>query len=117
VLNVSDILRGFTDTIILGQLLHEDGYGYKINKTLRDKTDGFFELKEATLYTCFRRLENANFISSYWGGENSGARRRYYSITDEGRKLYKENVADQKKINILLTSLLKEEGEKNEYKN
>lgn len=114
-LNVSDILRGFTDTIVLGQLLHEDSYGYKINKNLRDKTDGVFELKEATLYTCFRRLEKAGSIVSYWGEENSGARRRYYTLTDEGRKLYKENVVDRKKIEMMLSVLLEEDGEKNEY--
>ena len=42
---------------------------------------GEVELKEATLYTAFRRLEAAGLIQSYWGSETSGARRRYYAIT------------------------------------
>ena len=84
----SDLIRGNTDTIILAQLLDSDSYGYKINRAIQKKTDGQFELKEATLYTAFRRLEESGFIYSYWGDENTGARRRYYSITDIGRDNY-----------------------------
>lgn len=80
----ADILRGYTDTIILQQLSKADSYGYQINKSVSALSDGAFELKEATLYTAFRRLEAAGCIRSYWGDEMSGARRRYYSITPIG---------------------------------
>ena len=73
----SDLIRGHTDTIILAQLLQEDSYGYKINKRIQELTQNEYELKEATLYTAFRRLEEACYICSYWGNENTGARRRY----------------------------------------
>lgn len=82
----ADILRGYTDTIILHQLSHGDSYGYQINKNLSALSDGEVELKEATLYTAFRRLETAGLIQSYWGNETSGARRRYYAITEQGRQ-------------------------------
>ncbi|MCL2365448.1 MAG: PadR family transcriptional regulator [Oscillospiraceae bacterium] len=84
----SDLIRGHTDTIILARLMGEDNYGYEINKSIQQKTDGKYELKEATLYTAFRRLEGAGCISSYWGDEQTGARRRYYKITDKGRDTY-----------------------------
>ncbi|MBQ9539339.1 MAG: helix-turn-helix transcriptional regulator, partial [Treponema sp.] len=69
--------------------------------------DGEFELKEATLYTSFRRLEEKQLISSYWGDEDSGARRRYYAITDDGRKLLAENRQDWARIQILVEKLMK----------
>ena len=84
----SDLIRGHTDTIILAHLLQGDSYGYQINKAIRKKTANQYELKEATLYTAFRRLEELGCISSYWGDENTGARRRYYSITGYGRECY-----------------------------
>ena len=84
----SDLIRGHTDTIILAHLTREDSYGYKINKDIQIKTDSKYELKEATLYTAFRRLEENGYISSYWGNETTGARRRYYTITAEGRDAY-----------------------------
>lgn len=84
----SDILRGHTETIILASLLERDSYGYQINKEIMKKTGDSYELKEATLYTAFRRLEQAGYIRTYWGDESVGARRRYYSITDSGREAY-----------------------------
>lgn len=69
----ADILRGYTDTIILRQLAAGDSYGYQINKQVAQITDGIFEMKEATLYTAFRRLEGAGLIRAYWGDEQSGA--------------------------------------------
>lgn len=81
-----DLIRGHTDAIILARLLRSDSYGYEINKTISTLSSGRFELKEATLYTAFKRLEDAGFITSYWGGSGAGARRRYYTITPSGRE-------------------------------
>lgn len=83
----SDLIRGNTDTIILSCLENGDSYGYRINKTVSEITEGGYELKEATLYTAFKRLEESGCIKSYWGEENSGARRRYYSITEQGKRV------------------------------
>jgi len=84
----ADIIRGHTDAVILAQLLEKDSYGYEINKAIQLLTDGEYELKEATLYTAFRRLEEAGHVNSYWGNEQSGARRRYYKLTPGGRAYY-----------------------------
>ncbi|MGL4798647.1 MAG: PadR family transcriptional regulator [Cellulosilyticaceae bacterium] len=90
----SDLIRGHTETIILAHLMIKDSYGYEINKSIQEKTENAYELKEATLYSAFRRLEAGGFITSYWGDENTGARRRYYQITKIGRALYEQNVED-----------------------
>lgn len=81
-----DLIRGHTDAIILAQLLQSDSYGYEINKIISTLSSGRFELKEATLYTAFRRLEDAGHITSYWGDSGAGARRRYYTITPSGKE-------------------------------
>jgi PadR family transcriptional regulator PadR len=110
VLNMSEMLRGYTDTIILAQLAIRDSYGYEINKKVVEATNGALELKEATLYTTFRRLESGGYIVSYWGDENTGARRRYYSITESGRELLKENIEDFYKVNQIINKLIIKEG-------
>lgn len=104
----SDIIRGHTETIILAQLLHGDSYGYEINKSIKEKTGGQYEAKEATLYTAFRRLEQNGFICSYWGDEASGARRRYYTITPQGREAYAQHKAEWQKIKTFIDRLLAE---------
>ena len=105
-LNSSDILRGYTDTIILAQLAGGDSYGYVISKNVQEITRGELSLKEATLYTTFRRLESAGVIESYWGNENAGARRRYYHLTDAGRKLYEENLEDWRRYRAVISKLV-----------
>ncbi len=104
----ADILRGYTDTIILRQLSEGDSYGYQINKKVSDVSGGSFEMKEATLYTAFRRLESAGLIRSYWGDENTGARRRYYAITEEGRQRLTQDRETWQKTRKLIDTLLME---------
>ena len=107
----SDLLRGHTDTIILTLLLNKDSYGYEINKSIQEKTANRYELKEATLYSAFRRLEEAGMIASYWGDETTGARRRYYSITALGRQVYLKNKVDWEETKEIIDQLLKEEAQ------
>ena len=104
----ADLLRGYTDTIIMRQLADTDGYGYGISRAVAEKSDGMVQLKEATLYTAFRRLEEAGLIRSRWGDEDSGARRRYYRMTEEGEKRLAADIAGWKETRALLDLLLKE---------
>lgn len=105
----SDVIRGHTDTIILAQLMQGDSYGYKINRAIELKTDGQYELKEATLYTAFRRLEQMGCITSYWGDESTGARRRYYSITQTGVQSYYNMLAEWDRSKSLIETLIRPE--------
>jgi DNA-binding PadR family transcriptional regulator len=105
----ADLLRGYTDAVILRQLAEEDGYGYQISKEVANISGGRLELKEATLYTAFRRLEGAGYIRSYWGNEMVGARRRYYSLTEDGRKKLEEEVQAWYETREVLNRLLEEE--------
>ena len=106
----ADILRGYTDTIILRQLAQGDSYGYQINRRVAEISSGALEMKEATLYTAFRRLEGAGYIRSYWGDETTGARRRYYALTDSGREKLLADCAAWQETKIIMDQLL--EGER-----
>ena len=105
----SDLLRGHTDTIIISQLIKGDTYGYAINKVIKENTKNMYELKEATLYSAFRRLEQSGYISSYWGNEDKGARRRYYTITEQGKNVYEQNKKDWEEAKNLIDTLIGEE--------
>ena len=107
----SDLIRGHTETIILALLQQEDSYGYRINKAIRSATDGEYELKEATLYTAFRRLEEAGYIRSYWGDESTGARRRYYAITSGGRSAYERMMGEWQEASAMIEKLIRFGGD------
>ena len=87
----SDLLRGHTDTIILKLLTGGDKYGYEITKLVYELSGQQYELKEATMYSSLKRLEHDGHITSYWGDETQGGRRKYYRITASGREQYESN--------------------------
>ncbi|SHF30537.1 DNA-binding transcriptional regulator, PadR family [Seinonella peptonophila] len=90
----TDLIRGHTSTIILNVLRQGDSYGYAIYKQIIALSDNQYELKEATLYTAFRRLEKEGYILSYWGDETTGSRRKYYRITEAGSQFYEQSQKD-----------------------
>lgn len=90
----SDIIRGFSDTIILYLLLSGPSYGYEISKRIREISREKYVMKETTLYSAFTRLENNGYIASFPGEETQGKRRTYYRITQAGQKYYSEKCAE-----------------------
>lgn len=106
-----DLIRGHTDAIILARLLRGDSYGYEINKVISTLSSGRFELKEATLYTAFKGLEEQGYIASYWGNSGAGARRRYYTITPSGRLASKRLAEEWRETKEIMDKLLELEEE------
>lgn len=104
--NTSELLRGHTDTILLSRLMEGDSYGYELGRDIAQRTNGALEFKEATLYTAFRRLEEAGYITSYWGEGSQGARRRYYAITEAGRGAYAEGRAQWLALRDMMDALI-----------
>ena len=102
----ADLIRGHTDTIILAKLIEKDSYGYEINQAVHKASNQKYELKEATLYTAFKRLEDSGCISSYWGDQSTGARRKYYTITNYGRQIYQQKISEWLEAKMLIDTLL-----------
>ena len=105
----SDLIRGYIEMIIMARLMKGDTYGYEINKELRIRTNGTFEIKEATLYSAFRRLETEGLIRSYWGPNETGARRRFCSLSEDGRKAFRAQLEEWRETRALLDLLLEQE--------
>ncbi len=101
-----DILRGHTETIILRILGEGDSYGYEIAKDIIDGGEGVIDVKDATIYTAFRRMEEEGLLTTYWGDGVGGARRRYYKITEKGKKVYAAKLEEWKLVSRILTKLI-----------
>lgn len=102
----SEILRGNTETIILAILKNNDSYGYEIMKTIIERGKGLINIKDATIYTAFKRMEKEELISTYWGDEDGGPRRKYYAITQKGKDVYTQKVIEWTEVNIVLNHLI-----------
>jgi len=88
-------------------LMHGDHYGLEIYHLILARTESLYELKLETLYSSYKRLENGGYITSYWGDESQGARRKYYQITAKGRELYRQNLLNWEFAQEILNKLLR----------
>ena len=70
--------------IILYQLKDGDRYGYEIIKQIEDLSEGKIIIKQPTLYSVLKKLEQNRFITSYWQDSEIGGKRHYYKLTDNG---------------------------------
>ena len=60
---------------------------------LEKKSQGYFKLREGTLYPALHRLEEIGLILSKWQKPPSGRQRRYYYITNKGQRVLAEKVS------------------------
>lgn len=98
----SDIIRGHLESIILRLILEKDQYGYEISKQISLRTDHRFQIKEATLYAVFQRLERKELIESYVGDVSHGGQRKYYTITTLGKAYLKECVKEWREVKEII---------------
>ena len=104
----SDLLRGNINTIILSALYSGDRYGYDIVSEIEKKSHGQFSIKQPTLYSCLKRLEALGYVQSYWGEQSNGGRRKYFSLTDLGREVFKQSQDDYEYSRTVIDKLISE---------
>lgn len=97
--------RGSISQILLSALLSGDKYGYEICKDIEQRTNGKLILKQPSLYSSLRRMEEQELIKSYWGDSDIGGRRHYYSITEKGKQKYEKHKNDWDSFDALIDSL------------
>ncbi|MEK3725253.1 PadR family transcriptional regulator [Paenibacillus sp. FSL H8-0034] len=80
-----ELMKGSTAMLILTLLGRKEMYGYEMTKEIENRSSGLFTFKEGTLYPILHALEAEKIVESYWS-EQEGRKRKYYRITDNGRK-------------------------------
>lgn len=79
-------LKGHLDMLVLAVIKPKPLHGYGVIQSLRELSDGSFDLPEGTVYPVLHRLERAGHLSGSWSVVG-GRRRREYRLTRSGRKL------------------------------
>lgn len=81
-----ELPRGQLSTIILMTLQGKDKYGYEIIDEVLKNTSGKLTIKQPSLYSSLKRMEEQSLISSYWRESDIGGKRHYYHLSDLGKK-------------------------------
>ena len=81
----SKLVGSTVEMLILNVIEQGPTYGYEITQTVAARSEGYFDLKEGSLYPALHRLEWQKLLKSSWR-EADGRRRKYYELTSAGRK-------------------------------
>ena len=79
--------KGSAELLVLSLLEDQPRHGYDISKLIQIRSGGFLRFHVTSLYPLLYRLEDRGWIASRWVEKPEQRRRRYYSLTPEGRKV------------------------------
>jgi PadR family transcriptional regulator len=99
--------KGTLPALILEALRHEANHGYRIAQQIKERSQGVLDFKEGTLYPALHKLENDGLVKSHNAIEN-GRPRRYYRITESGRKALSKDRAHWREVSQAVTVILGE---------
>ncbi|HTY72040.1 MAG TPA: helix-turn-helix transcriptional regulator [Actinomycetes bacterium] len=105
----TDRLRGQLDLVLLGALADSPGHGYEVISTLRERSEGFLDLAEGSVYPALHRLEDQGLLASDWQPV-SGRRRRVYRITPDGRTALRAQTRDWHALRAAVDRVLRPIG-------
>jgi PadR family transcriptional regulator, regulatory protein PadR len=94
---VCQLLRGVVEPLLLFIIGELPIHGYEIARQLERRSEGYFNLTASTLYSALRRLESRGLVSSSWQLV-AKQRRRYYELTEKGRQILAEELAQWQKF-------------------
>ena len=79
-----DLVAASATPLILAILAEADTYGYAILKRVGELSGGRLQWTDGMLYPVLHRLERHGHIEGSWGTSETGRRRKYYRITEQG---------------------------------
>lgn len=84
---LQQLKKGVLELLVLELICQKRTYGYELMAELKARSDGFFSLKEGTLYPILYRLEDDGLIEAVWSpGEGKNAPKKMYAATELGRQ-------------------------------
>ena len=103
----ADVLQGTLDLMVL-QTLDTMGalHGYGIARRIEQVSGDAVLLNQGTIYASLVRLQQRRLISAAWGTSENNRRAKYYSLTANGRKQLRAEVASWKHYVATVNGLL-----------
>src|SRR5258706_11136547 len=81
-----ELLQGTLDLLVLKTLALGPAHGHTIAHVIERRSDAVLQVEHGSLYPALHRLEDREWIASFWGTSENNRRARYYRLTPAGRK-------------------------------
>jgi PadR family transcriptional regulator, regulatory protein PadR len=84
--NQTNLLQGTLDLLILKAIGEGELHGLGISRRIEQITRGTFKVKPGSLFPALHRMEEAGWLSSFWGGSENNRRAKFYRRTKAGER-------------------------------
>ena len=104
----TELVAASAEPLILSLLSKSENYGYAIIQEVKSRSDNDLQWTDGMLYPVLHRMERKRWIKSRWGESETGRKRKYYSITEGGRKAHQKHRQQWLKVHSVLAGLWEE---------
>lgn len=81
----TNLLQGTLDLLILKALGTGELHGLGVSRRIDQITQGTFVVKPGSLFPALHRMEEAGWLSAFWGDSENNRRAKFYRLTKAGR--------------------------------
>jgi transcriptional regulator len=103
----SDLLQGTLDLLILKALALQELHGMGVSRRIAQITGGTFDVKAGSLFPALHRMEQAGWLTSFWGESETNRRAKFYSLTKAGKKQLLTESERWERISLAMATALR----------
>jgi PadR family transcriptional regulator PadR len=103
-----ELVAASAEPLILSLLSKGETYGYAIIQEVKRLSENKIAWTDGMLYPVLHRLEDRGFIKSRWAESETGRKRKYYSLKEDGKKALNKQREQWLTVNDTLARLWKE---------
>jgi PadR family transcriptional regulator len=103
----TNLLQGTLDLLILRALATGALHGLGISRRIEQMTRGTFVVKPGSLFPALHRMEDAGWLSSFWGDSENNRRAKFYNLTKAGSNQLELETEQWETIALAMAQALK----------
>jgi transcriptional regulator len=104
--NQTNLLQGTLDLLVLKSLAPGELHGLGVSRRIEQITQGTFVVKPGSLFPALHRMEEAGWLTSFWGESENNRKARYYRLTKAGERRLGEETKEWGRIVAAMTNAL-----------
>ena len=103
----ANLLQGTLDLLVLRALGPGELHGLAISRRIEQITKGTFLVKPGSLFPALHRMEDAGWLSSFWGESENNRRAKFYRLTKAGNRQLRVETEQWTTVALAMTHALK----------
>jgi DNA-binding PadR family transcriptional regulator len=104
-----ELVAASAEPLILSLLDRGESYGYAIIQEVKARSGGKLQWTDGMLYPVLHRMEQRGLIRARWGESDTGRKRKYYSLKQDGKRAMEKHREQWSLVHEILSGLKKEQ--------